>query len=122
MLQKLVEEALVGLRNKLVKLNFAIKALEALASDSPRRCGRPPAWLQQQESEQLEEMRTGKPTKHIPHISDMPPTKRKPFTKATKKKMAAAQKKRWAAAKGDKPILRHPRKKVLTMKTKKTAA
>jgi hypothetical protein len=58
------------------------KAIEALLGNSRRR-GRPPK----------------NPLTSEPAPAAKTPTKRKPFSAATKRKMALAQKKRWAAQK-----------------------
>lgn len=119
MLQKLVEEALVGLRGKLVKLNVAIRAMEDLASDIPRR-GRPP-------KSSYSDLVPGKLPKRMTSLEklkeDIVPASslRKAFSKATRKKMAAAQKRRWAAHKKFKKAEANI-KKVLTMKTGKKVA
>ena len=62
------------LRKERAVLDDALVHLEQFARTQGRRRGRPPAFLA------------------------ATPAKRKPFSQATKRKMAAAQKKRWAAA------------------------
>ena len=65
---KVIEE----LRAYRAQIEEAITALESLARRRGKRRGRPPKWLASQ------------------------PRKRREFSAATKKKMAAAQRKRWA--------------------------
>lgn len=62
------------LRKERAALDEALVHLEQFARTQGRRRGRPPA------------------------ILAAAPAKRKPFSEATRRKMAAAQKKRWAAA------------------------
>jgi hypothetical protein len=71
-LQKIIAE----LKKERVALEDAIVHLEQFARTQPKRRGRPPAYL-----------------------SGRKPRKRKPFSEATKRKMAAAQKRRWASSK-----------------------
>lgn len=71
---------LAELRTQRDQLNEVILMLTRLTSGSgTKRRGRPPAWLKAETA-----------------ATDTP-LKRKPFSAATRKKMAAAQKKRWAA-------------------------
>jgi hypothetical protein len=66
------------------KLNAAIEALQG----STKHLGRPP--------------KSAAPDAIAPVAEDAAPKKRKAFSAATKRKMAAAQKARWAAIKGEK--------------------
>jgi hypothetical protein len=68
-------------------LDAAILVLERLASRHGRRRGRPPAWLQVRQAEAATEANASKPRKA-----------RKGFSEETKRKMAEAQRRRWAAA------------------------
>jgi hypothetical protein len=61
----------------------AILVMERLAAGGARRRGRPPKWLSNTQTAPVE---SG-------------PKKRRSFSLATRKKMAEAQKKRWAAKK-----------------------
>jgi hypothetical protein len=70
-------EILTELRQQRDRLNEAIIVLERLASGGHRRRGRPPKWMTAQ-------------------LNGTSSRKRKPFTAATRKKMAASQKRRWA--------------------------
>lgn len=63
------------LRKERAVLDEALIHLEQFARAQGRKRGRPPAFL-----------------------AKKPAAKRKPFSEATKRKMAAAQKRRWAAA------------------------
>jgi len=65
------------LRKERVALDEAVVNLEQFARTQGRRRGRPPGFL-----------------------ATAGATDRKPFSEATKRKMAAAQKRRWAAARG----------------------
>jgi hypothetical protein len=71
---------LAELRQERNQLDEAIQVIERLAAGQGRRRGRPPAWM----------------AKAAPEPNGASPRKRKPFSAATRKKMAAAQKKRWA--------------------------
>ena len=77
---------LAELRQERAQLEEAILVLERLAGGQGRRRGRPPAWMSAQ--------RLG-PTVVAPD------RKRKPFSAATRKKMAESQRKRWAAKKAE---------------------
>ena len=68
-------------------LDAAIQVLERLALHHGKRRGRPPAWLQVRQAQE-EPAPAAKPRKGT----------RKGFSEETKKKMAEAQKRRWAAA------------------------
>ena len=71
------------LRAERQQLDEAILVLERLATSGGKRRGRPPKWMASAQS-------TG-------HPSLMVKRRRKPFSLASRKKMAAAQQKRWAA-------------------------
>lgn len=73
---------LADLRAERDRLMEAIIVLERLAAGGTKRRGRPPKWLA------ASAVATEKPTKT-----------RRAFSAATRAKMAAAQKKRWAAKK-----------------------
>ena len=75
---------LAELRAEREQIDEAIITIERLARGQGKRRGRPPAWMSAQRSD--------------PTITT-PDRKRKPFSAATRKKMALAQKKRWAALK-----------------------
>lgn len=82
-LRKMIQE----LQDEKVRLEEAITTLIRLAQgNGEKRRGRPPAYL----AKQKEALVPAELPKRMNH--------RHPFTKATRKKMAAAQKKRWAAA------------------------
>ena len=70
-------------------LDAAILVLERLALRAGKRRGRPPAWLQVREAEaEISPAKTRKT--------------RKGFSEETKRKMAEAQRRRWAAARKEK--------------------
>lgn len=70
------------LRAERERINHAIAVLERM--DSGKRRGRPPKWMK----ERNEADENG---------ADLtPPKNRKPFSEETKKRMAEAQRKRWA--------------------------
>ena len=71
---------LAELRVERQQIEEAILVLERLAASGGRRRGRPPKWLTQVQTD------TPKSTG----------TKKRVFSLATRKKMAAAQRKRWA--------------------------
>jgi hypothetical protein len=71
---------LAELRQERDQLEEAILVLERLASGGHKRRGRPPAWM----------------SAHRPGPTDTTQRKRKPFSAATKRKMAESQKRRWA--------------------------
>jgi hypothetical protein len=77
---------LAELRQERAQLEEAILVLERLAGGQGRRRGRLPAWMSAQ--------RLG-PTVVAPD------RKRKPFSAATRKKMAESQRKRWVAKKAE---------------------
>jgi hypothetical protein len=72
---------LAELRAERDQIEEAIVTIQRLATGQGRRRGRPPAWMKATETD------TGIPRK------------RKAFSAATRKKMAAAQRRRWAAKK-----------------------
>ncbi len=72
------------LRSERDRLSEAIIVIERLAVSGGKRRGRPPKWMAAIKA-------TGPDT--------TPTSKRCPFSTATRKKMAAAQRKRWAARK-----------------------
>ena len=69
------------LRVERESIEQAIIALERVARGSGKRRGRPPKWM----SESTQATRTSKPAKRV-------------FSAETRRNMALAQKKRWAAA------------------------
>ena len=71
---------LAELREERDQLDEAIQVLQRLASGHGKRKGRPPKWM----AADSESKGTS-------------PRRRKPFSAATRKKMALAQKRRWAA-------------------------
>jgi hypothetical protein len=72
------------LREERERLMEAILVLERIAAGGQRRRGRPPKWM----------------AAIAPSSTDAPSTgKRRQFSAATRAKMAAAQRKRWAARK-----------------------
>jgi hypothetical protein len=73
------------LRSELQQIEEAILVVQRLAAGGAKRRGRPPKWLSS------EAERGG--------VASAPVRKRKPFSAATGKKMAEAQRKRWAAVK-----------------------
>jgi len=73
------------LRSELQHIDEAILVLQRLASSGAKRRGRPPKWMSSAEL-------PGAATMAIPQRG------RKPFSAATRKKMAAAQQRGWAAA------------------------
>jgi len=75
-----ITSMLAELRTEIQHLNEAILALQRLASGGGKRRGRPPKWLASSAK------RDG-------------PRTRKPFSAETRKRMADAQRKRWAARK-----------------------
>ena len=72
---------LAELRAERDRLEEAIATIQRLAIGQGKRRGRPPAWMKATETN-----------------TDVP-RKRKAFSAATRKKMAEAQRKRWAAKK-----------------------
>lgn len=76
---------LAELRSERERLTEAILVLERLAAGGQNRRGRPPKWIAASAASADDERPTGK---------------RRPFSAATRAKMAAAQRKRWAARKG----------------------
>lgn len=71
------------LRSELQHIEEAILVVQRLAAGGAKRRGRPPKWMAE-----------AGPTALVV----MPGRRRKPFSAATRKKMAEAQRKRWAAA------------------------
>lgn len=102
-LQELVEEALVGLREELLAINNAIGAMEYLRRLRPTK-GRPPKTSN-------DAVTISVPPSAIGNVERGPKRKSK-FSAATRKRMATAQKKRWAQFK---------KAKVITMRKKKVA-
>jgi hypothetical protein len=83
-----VTQMISELRAERASLEDAIVVLERLLHVRPGRRGRPPAWLASTKvSASVEPSANGTRTKRV-------------FSAATRKKMALAQKKRWAALKG----------------------
>jgi hypothetical protein len=84
-----VAEMISELRAERASIEDAIAVLERLIRSQPGRRGRPPKWLA---SAKLA-------------VSDQPSTNgtrtKRVFSAATRKKMALAQKKRWAARRGE---------------------
>ena len=74
------------LRSELQHIDEAILVLQRLASSGAKRRGRPPKWMASAEL----------PGEAAVAVAQR---KRKPFSAATRKKMADAQRRRWAAAK-----------------------
>lgn len=72
-------QMLLDLREEREQLEHVIHVIERLALGGKKRRGRPPAWLKASQT--------------------APARKRKPFSAATRRKMSAAQTKRWAARK-----------------------
>jgi hypothetical protein len=77
-----INSMLAELRAERERLTEAILVLERLAAGGHKRRGRPPKWLAASSLSVKDEGRT---------------RKRRPFSAATRAKMAAAQRKRWAA-------------------------
>jgi len=75
-----VVKVIEDLRAYRAQIEEAIAALEGLARRRGKRRGRPPKWL-----------------------SSRPQARKRVFSDATRKRMAAAQRKRWAARKAKKP-------------------
>ena len=73
---------LAELRQERDRLGEAILVLERLASGGQKRRGRPPKWMTATSQQ-----------------NGSTPRKRKRFSAATRKKMAEAQKRRWATKK-----------------------
>ena len=82
-----VNQMILDLRAEREALTAAMSVLERIAQSRGKRRGRPPAWLTG--------ISKAKPT------SDAP---KRVLSAATKKKMALAQRKRWAAAKKAKTV------------------
>jgi hypothetical protein len=72
------------LRSELQQIEEAILVVERLAVGGAKRRGRPPKWMAEAEPG---------------GVISAPVRKRKPFSAATRKKMAEDQRKRWAAVK-----------------------
>jgi len=77
---------LAELRTERERLTEAILMLERLAAGGQRRRGRPPKWMAASAASDRRPVR--------------PTGKRRSFSAATRAKMAAAQRKRWAARRG----------------------
>jgi len=73
------------LRSELQHIEEAILVVQRLAAGGAKRRGRPPRWM-------ASEAQPG-------GVASATVRKRKPFSAATRRKMAAAQRKRWAAVK-----------------------
>ena len=80
-----VDQMISELRAEREALTAAMSVLERIAQSRGKRRGRPPAWLSN-----LTAVKSAGGPKRV-------------VSEATKKKMALAQKKRWAAAKKAKP-------------------
>jgi hypothetical protein len=74
-----IAKMLSELRSEREQIEEAIVVLQRLATGGGKRRGRPPKWMSQA----------------VP--VDTEPRKRRVFSAATRKKMAASQRKRWAA-------------------------
>jgi|HubBroStandDraft_5_1064220.scaffolds.fasta_scaffold1457590_1 hypothetical protein len=83
-----VTQMISELRAERSSIEDAIVVLERLVRAQPGRRGRPPKWLASAKASAVNHVSTnGSGTKRV-------------FSAATRKKMALAQKKRWAALKG----------------------
>jgi hypothetical protein len=81
-----VEAMIKSLQSEKEALDAAILVLERLALSHGKRRGRPPAWVQVRQAEgETSSVKTRK-------------APRKGFSEETKRKMAEAQRRRWAAA------------------------
>jgi hypothetical protein len=81
---------LTELRSEKARLEEAILTIERLAAGSlTKRRGRPPLWMANAKAESGPSL--------VPKT--VAPRKRRRFTAATRKRMAEAQRKRWAARK-----------------------
>lgn len=81
---------LADLREELARMQEAIDTLERYARGSGvKRRGRPPAWLSASRDDETASVLPGSVKHH----------KRRPFSAATRAKMAASQRKRWATLK-----------------------
>ena len=80
---------LAQLRMERVMLEEAILALERLAGGAGKRRGRPPKWLSEQRA--------------ATSLEAPLPRKRRVLSDESRKRMAEAQRKRWAAKRGDSP-------------------
>src|SRR6266487_1166185 len=78
---------LAQLRTEREMLEEAILALERLARGSGKRRGRPPKWMTELNTE---------PTEEAPS-----PAKKRVISAESRKRMAEAQRKRWAAKRGE---------------------
>jgi len=76
-------QMLSELRSQKAHIEEAILVLQRLAAGGAKRRGRPPKWMASAEEPS--------------GVASMPVRKRKPFSATTRKKMAEAQRKRWAA-------------------------
>ena len=122
MLQKIVEEALIGLREELAAINKAIGAMEHLRRLRPTK-GRPPKdttfSVYPVDISNVSRRKYKHKSTTVDNFSIVDPgfkpsrkKKKSKLSAATRKKMAAAQKKRWAQAK---------KNKVIQMRKKKVA-
>ena len=80
-----ITRILSDLRSELQQVDEAILVIQRLAAGQGHRRGRPPAWMAKVQHGEA-----------AVRSSAAPAQKRKPFSAATRNKMAAAQKKRWA--------------------------
>jgi hypothetical protein len=78
-------QMLSDLRAQRQQLDEAILVLERLATSGGKRRGRPPKWM------------ASVKTSGVPSLAGE--RRRKPFSVASRKKMAASQQRRWAAVK-----------------------
>ncbi len=83
---KLINE----LRTERQNIDEAISVLSRLATNGPKRRGRPPKWMGSSRNTPIPVGEDGQGVaRHM--------LKRKPFSAETRKRMSAAQKKRWAS-------------------------
>ncbi len=82
---------LVQLRNEREQIEAAILALERIAQGGGKRRGRPPKWMSEQNA-------TGTETAEEDNSNS---GKRRHFSPEARKRMAEAQRKRWAARRGE---------------------
>jgi hypothetical protein len=82
-----IHSILAELRSEKDRLEEAILTIERLAAGSlTKRRGRPPKWLASAKTD-------------VAPLASKPARKRRGFSAATRKKMAEAQRKRWASRK-----------------------
>jgi hypothetical protein len=79
-----ITKMLLELRSERAQIEEAIFVLQRLASGQGKRRGRPPKWMT---------------ASAVGDGQEKPMRKRRAFSAATRAKMAAAQRKRWAARK-----------------------